>query len=190
MMLIGNSLAGSGMPGIDASEQDLRAYLTGVDPSWLAVTLEIFGLTVLLVFLVALSRRPAQSGLRALVLAGGAAGIAVKLATALPLVAIWLRPEAVDPAVAGLAIDLGSIGFAAGGALFALVPAGIAAAGALPRWLSALGGVTSVALLAQVPLFREEFGLGFLLFMVWTIAAGVVLLRSPAPARAAALQPA
>jgi hypothetical protein len=39
-------------------------------------------------------------------------------------------------------------------------------------------------------LFREEFGLGFLLFMVWTIAVAVVLLRSPVPARAGALQPA
>jgi hypothetical protein len=177
LLLAGNGMAGAGMPGIDANDRELQTYLDGLDPAWLGSTLEIFGLVALLVFSVALSRRVADGALRSLVLAGGVAGVAVKLATALPLMAVWLRPEAVDPALAGVALDLGSIGFAAGGALFALMPAGLAAASVLPRWLSIGGAVTALALLAQVPLFRQEFGLGFLLFMLWTIAAGVTLMR-------------
>lgn len=190
LLLAGNGMAGSGMPGIDASDRELRTYLANVDPAWLGVTLEILGLVALLAFIVVLSRRPADGDLRSLVLAGGVAGVSVKLATALPLVAVWLRPEALDPAVAGIVLDLGSVGFAAAGALLALVAGGVAAAGVLPRWLGVLGWVAAAALVAQIPLFRQEFGLGFMLFMVWMLAAGIVLLRGGNRERAPALQPA
>jgi hypothetical protein len=186
LLLVGNSMAASDMPAVDASDRELQAYLTNLDPAWLGATLEVFGLVALLVFAVALSRQVKDS----LVLAGGAAAVAVKLATALPLLAVWMRPEAIDPSVAGLALDLGTIGFTAGGALFALVPAAAAARELLPGWLRVCGAVTAVALLAQVPLMREEFGLGFLLFMLWTIATGVVLLRGRNLRAPAALQPA
>lgn len=173
LVLVGNSLAGGGVPAVAAGDRELQAYLNQLDPSWFGVTLEVFGFVALLVFAVGLSQRAGSS----LVLAGGAAGVAVKLATALPLLAVWLRPEAVDPGIAGLALDLGTIGFAAGGALLALIPAGLIASDLLPRWLTVAGAVTAVALLAQVPLMREEFGLGFLLLMLWTLVTAVVLLR-------------
>lgn len=185
-LLVGNSMAASDLPPAGASERELQAYLTALDPSWLGGALEIFGLVALLVFAVGLSRLVESS----LVLAGGAAGVAVKLATALPTLAVWMRPESTDPGLAGFTLDLGTIGFAAGGALLALIPAGVATAARLPGWLRIGGVVTAVALLVQVPLMREEFGLGFLLLMLWVIAAGVVLLRSRARTATAGLQPA
>lgn len=190
LLLAGNSIAGADVPAIGASDRELQAYLAGLDPAWTGVTLEIFGLVALLVFAVALSQRAADATLRALVLAGGAAGVAVKLATGLPLLAVWLRHDTIDPALAGMALDLGSVGFAAGGALFALMPAAFSTGGALPRWLTVAGALTAVALLAQVPLFRQEFGLGFMLFMLWTAVTGVVLLRARNLRAPAALQPA
>jgi hypothetical protein len=188
LLLVGNGMAAGDMPAIDASDRELAAYLGDLDPAWLGANLEIIGLVALLVFCVGLSRRVESGALRSLVLAGGAAGVSLKLATALPLLAVWLRPEAVAPAVAGVALDLGSIGFAAAGGLLALVTGGAAASGTLPRWLRILGGAATVALLVQIPLFRQEFGLGFLLFMVWTAATGLVLLRARNLERVPALQ--
>ena len=187
-MLVGNGMAGTS-PGVDAPREEVRAYLAGLDPAWAGAGLEVAGLLALLVFAVGLSRRIGGAW-GALALAGGVAGVAVKLATAIPLGALWLRPEAVDPAVAGLVLDVGAIGFAVTGALLAALPAAAAASGVLPRWLAILGGVTVVALLAQVPLFRQEFGLGFMLLMLWTLACGVVLLRGRDLGARAALQPA
>ena len=188
LMLAGNGMAGTS-PGVDAPAADVSAYLAELDPAWAGAGLEVAGLLLLLVFAAALSRR-AGGTWGTIALASGAAGVAVKLATAIPLGALWLRPESVDPAVAGLVLDVGAIGFAVTGALLAALPAAAAACGILPRWLTILAGLTVVALLVQVPLFRQEFGLGFLLLMIWTVATGLVLLRGRNLGARAALQPA
>ena len=187
LMLAGNSMAGAS-PGVDASREDVGTYLAGLDPAWVGAGLEVAGLLALLVFAAGLSRRIGGTW-GAVALTGGAAGVAVKLATSIPLGALWLRPEAVDAGLAGVVLDIGAIGFAIAGALLAAMPLAAAAGGILPRWLTILGGLTVVALLAQVPLFRQEFGLGFLLLMVWSATTGVVLLRGRNLGSRTALQP-
>ena len=175
LLLTGNGMAGA-TPPLDAPPAEVQSYLTGLDPAWAGAGLEVAGLLALLVFVVGLAGR-LGGGLGTLALAGGAAGVALKVATAIPLGALWLRPETADPDLAGLVLDVGMIGFAVSGALLAAIPAAAAASEILPRWLKILGAITAVALLAQIPLFRQEFGLGFMLLMIWTIAAGVTLLR-------------
>lgn len=188
LLLAGNGMAGTS-PGVDAPAPEVGAYLAGLDPAWAGAGLEVAGLLLLLGFAVGLSRRIGGT-LGTLALACGSAGVAVKLATAIPLGALWLRPETADPVVAGLILDVGAIGFAVTGALLAGLPAAAAAGGILPRWLSILAGLTAIALLAQVPLFRQEFGLGFLLLMIWTLITGIVLLRGRNLGARRALQPA
>ena len=188
LLLAGNSVAGTS-PGVDAPAAEVGAYLAGLEPAWAGAGLEVAGLLALLVFAAAMTRRIGGTW-GTLALAGSAAGVAVKLATAIPLGALWLRPEAIDPDVAGLVLDVGAIGFAVTGALLAALPAAAALSGILPRWLTIFAGLTVPALLVQVPLFRQEFGLGFLLLMIWTTATGIVLLRGRNIGARAALQPA
>lgn len=182
LLLAGNSMAGT-TPPTDAGRQEVQAYLGSLDPSWPGVMLEMLGLLALLVFFAALSRRPADGTLRTLVLAGGVAGVTLKFATALPQIAVWMRPSDVDAGTAVVIFGLGTIGFSISGALFALVPAAMAASGLLPRWLRIAGAVVAVALLAQIPLFREEFGLGFLLLMLWIVATGITSMRATSRTR-------
>ena len=188
LMLAGNGMAGTS-PGVDAPASEVGDYLAGLDPAWAGAGLEVAGLLLLLAFAAGLSRRIGGTW-GTLALAGGSAGVAVKLATAIPLGALWLRPETADPVVAGLILDVGAIGFAVTGALLAGLPAAAAAGGILPRWLSILAGLTAIALLVQVPLFRQEFGLGFLLLMIWTLVTGIVLLRGRNLGARPAFQPA
>lgn len=188
LMLGGNGMAGTS-PGVDAPASEVGEYLAGLDPAWAGAGLEVAGLLLLLVFATALSRRIGGTW-GALALACGGAGVAVKLATAIPLGALWLRPEAIDPVVAGLILDIGAIGFAVTGALLAGLPAAAAAGGIMPRWLTILAALTVVALLVQVPLFRQEFGLGFLLLMIWTLITGIALLRGGNLGDRPAVQPA
>ena len=189
LMAAGNGMAGSAMPGIDATNAELASYLRGLDPGWAGLGIEIFGLLALLLFaihLAGLARGTAAN----LVLAGATAAAAVKLGSIAPVAAMWLRPETVDPGVAGLILDANSAAFVLTGAISALVPAGMAASGVLPRWLSIFGAVTAFALVAGIAGFREEFALGFLLYLVWTAATGLILLRGQNLGTRGALSPA
>lgn len=181
LTIAGNEMAGSTVPGIDATQAELAAYLQGLDPGWAGLGIEIVGLLALLVFVVHLStvlRRSDPDGAApALVLAGGTAAAAIKLASIAPVAAMWLRPEAVDPVMAGLILDANGAAFVLTGAVSALVAGGAAAATVLPRWLRVFGGVTAFALIAGVAGYREEFALGFLLYLIWTIVTGVILMR-------------
>lgn len=188
LMLAGNGIVG-GTPGLGAPRAELDTFLRELEPAWAGAGLEALGLLALLAFAVGLARR-AGGTLGTLVVAAASAAVAVKLATALPLATVWLRADTIDPQTAGLALDAGMLGFVLTGALLALVSGAVAASAILPRWLAVLGGVTSLALLSQLLLFRQEFGLGFLLFMIWTLAAGTVLLRGGEVERRAAPQPA
>jgi hypothetical protein len=51
--------------------------------------------------------------------------------------------------------------------------------GALPRWLGWLAAVASPLLLVNGMFLDAEFGPAFLLFMLWTLLASVVLTVRP-----------
>ena len=176
LTIAGNEAAGSTMPGIDASGEELATYLRGLDPGWVGLGIEIVGLLALLAFAAYLASL--LHGVAAnLVLAGGAAAAALKLASIAPVAGLWLRPETVDPQVAGLILDANSAAFVLTGAVSGLLVAGASVSGLLPRWLSVFGGVTAVALVVGIAGYREEFALGFLLYLIWTFVTGIVLLR-------------
>ena len=65
--------------------------------------------------------------------------------------------------------------------------------GALPRWLGWMSAVVAVALLLDGfagTLYTRDFGPSFLLFMLWTLVASIVLIRRasmPLPTASAAL---
>lgn len=189
LMIAGNEMAGSTAPGIDAPREELASYLQGLEPSWIGLGIEIVGLLALLVFTVYLAT-VVRSHLAAagLVLAGGIAAAAVKLASIAPVAAMWLRPEAVDPDVARLILDANSGAFVLTGAVSALVAGGAALSGVLPRWLAIFGAVTAFALVAGISGYRSEFALGFLLYLIWTLATGIVLLRGRGLRAGAALR--
>jgi hypothetical protein len=115
------------------------------------------------------------------VLVGAATAAAVKLASFTPVMALWLRPDEIDPALAGLVFDANAAAFTVTGAAYALATGGVAAAAMtssrLPRWTGWTALVVTIALLASLPLFVEEVAIGFLLYLIWLVALSVALVR-------------
>ena len=62
---------------------------------------------------------------------------------------------------------------------FAATAALILASGLLPRWLGVGAAVTATALAVNACFIDASFGPAFLLYLAWTLAASIVLVRTP-----------
>lgn len=156
---------------------------------------EILALTLLVPFIAYLhsTLRVADDGgwLSLTVLAAGLAAVTVKLASAVPEVVA--RRGGLEPALSESMSRLGEVAF-----IVTLVPLGVCLGAAavlilrtrvLPVWLGVVAAVTAPLLIANGFALDSQFGPAFLLFLVWIVLAGVVLLRNAvalAPAEAAA----
>jgi hypothetical protein len=65
----------------------------------------------------------------------------------------------------------------------------ILSTGVLPRWLGWSGAATAAALAANGSFLEAEFVPAFLLFLAWTVATSLVLVRRAGAARPAAVRP-
>ncbi len=116
-------------------------------------------------------------------LGGAFVWVALKLASATPEFALHWRSQAMSAQLASALHDMGDIAF-----VMAWVPQalmlGCAAAiilrtAVLPRWLGWLAAVTSVVLLASVPVSNHVPPLGVFLMLLWVLATSIVLVRRP-----------
>jgi predicted neutral ceramidase superfamily lipid hydrolase len=121
-------------------------------------------------------------------LAAGVTGITLKIVSTVPELALHRAHVADGTALHRLVQSLGD-----GATVIALFPLAIFCAAtaivafrttALPRWLAAFAAVTAVALTVNGAFLEASFVPALLLFMVWTLAASVHLVRSAGRASA------
>jgi len=114
-------------------------------------------------------------------LAGGVVGIALKLVSVVPELAIH-RAHIAD----GTQLHNALQAMADGTTLLCLYPLAVFCAataivalqtGALPRWLGAAAAVTAAALVVNGGFFEASFVPALLLFIAWTLVASIYLVR-------------
>jgi hypothetical protein len=168
---------------------------------WVAALLAIALFIPFLAYLCGLLRQAEGAGgwLAQTAFAAGLAGITIKLASIAPEVAIR-RDHIAD----GTSLHSGLQGIADAATDLCLFPLGLMLAAVafgaihthvLPRWLGYGAGLTAVALVANgsYNLYVDSGSIpAFLLFLLWTLAASVVLLRRARrePAQVARANPA
>jgi hypothetical protein len=141
----------------------------------------LLALVAFLPFLATLRSTFADGHAGTIALLAGATGIALKLASGAPELAIH-RAHVADGTQLYAALD----GIGGGLTLISLYPlallcAVVAVRGALPRWLGIGAGVTAVALVANGAFVETDTVPALLLFILWTLCTGVVLFRRAAP---------
>ena len=162
---------------------------TGSDAQ-VVVALELIGLLLFIPFLAYLWSilRPAegQGGwLSATALGAGLVGVTMKLTSIAPgsaardfgdATAIHQALERVNEAsfIAQMLPD---------GVMLAAVATLTLRTGVLPRWLGWLAAVTAPLLLVNGMFLDADFGPAFLLFLLWTLLASIVLTVRPSPMR-------
>jgi hypothetical protein len=161
--------------------------------SIMVVVLELIGLLLFIPFLGylwSLLREAEGSGgwLATTALGAGLVGITMKLASIAPG---WAARDFGDGTAIHKALDrMNEVAFVAqmlpDGVMLATIAILALKRGALPRWLGWLAAVTAPLLLVNGMFLDAEFGPAFLLFLLWTLLASVVLtvrlssVRSPA----------
>ena len=134
----------------------------------------------------ALRRAEGGSGwLSATAFGAGLMSVTIKVASAAPVLAARWAGDGLDPQLARTLQDINNASFylsffplAILLAAFAIVAIRFGAP--LPRWLGWISAVVAVALLVDGmagTLYPRDFGPSFLLFLLWTLAASIVLMR-------------
>jgi hypothetical protein len=161
--------------------------------SQIVVALELLGLLLFIPFLGYLwSVLRAAEGpggwLSATALGAGLVGITMKLASIGPG---WAARDFDDGTTIHKALDrMNEVAFVAqmlpDGVLLAAIAILTLKRGALPRWLGWLAAVAAPLLLVNGMFLDAEFGPAFLLFLLWTLLASVVLSVRPTAVRSQA----
>jgi hypothetical protein len=181
--------AGATEPSFDAPASEIVAYLTGRDPTLQAAGSYLFGLGVvcLAVFVTGTvvllhGVEPAPRWRSVLALVAGTSVVGAMTNPGADLAAFRID-EGLDPQIARLTFDLGSLSFANGwltlGTFAAAAGLAVLAAG-MPRWLGWWPVVAGVGLvLARTAVTSDIWLLPYFLFWAWVVAFGVRLLRRP-----------
>jgi hypothetical protein len=195
--LVGNALyAGPTGSGRHLTDQLRSPYsATAV----LGTLLEVAGTIALLVFVgvivVRLAvRAPLWAALTGL---AGCAGVAVKFASATPLMALKMDPDLVDAGVAKILIDTNDAAFVLSGLLLSLafldMGVGLLSGSDVPRWLAwwpvAVGALGVVAGGAGVIAPEQYVPVPFLLLLLWLVVFAVTTLTSRASDSSMAPEP-
>jgi hypothetical protein len=171
-------------PAVNASPHKIAAYFAAHPANtgrWVGGYVALLGMLALIGFVAylwdVLRRADPESWLPSLVLTGGIVAATAKLVSFAPVFALYYRPG-LNPQLAAALFDLGNAAFALTEAAAALMLVGVAAVtlrtAVLPRWLGISAGALAAILLVAVPASGTP---GFLLFLVWLVAASVVLMR-------------
>jgi hypothetical protein len=194
-VMVGNGIATAGQSNVESGPAVLTDLQHRSTAQSIGVAMEVLSFAALLVFLAvlyrALRRAERPDGWAASAAFGtGLVATAVKLASAAPGLAAFLRRDDLSPALARTLNDLGGGAFVVSGytfGIFVALAAGSAYGSlALPRWLSISGLVAGVLTIAAgVAGVLSPAGyvpVPFLLCLVWILAASIVLsVRGPAP---------
>jgi hypothetical protein len=161
--------------------------------SQIVVALELLGLLFFIPFLGYLCSvlRPAEGPggwLWVTALGAGLVGITMKLASIAPG---WAARDFDDGTAIHKALDrMNEVAFVAqmlpDGVLLAAIAIVTLKTSALPRWLGWLAAVAAPLLVVNGMFLDAEFGPAFLLFMLWTLLASVVLTVRPSGAQSQA----
>ena len=112
-------------------------------------------------------------------LAAGVVAIAVKLVSVVPVIAV--QRGGIDPSLhhalqemadAAFVVSLPALGICAGAAAAVVLRTGV-----LPAWLGWSAAVTAPLLVANGFAVGGDQGPSFVLFLLWTLITGIVLLR-------------
>jgi Domain of unknown function (DUF4386) len=204
LVFVGQGIAGTGdSPALGSPPADYARWLAANGPGtvgYAGAFLELIGLLAFVVFVAVLYdllRRfeHERTWLPAAALGAGLVSAAIKIGSAPPMLAAFSLRHAIDPQLAKALIEMNDYAFLLTWAVDAVLLGAVAASalrtGALPRWLAISAAVIAALLLASLAGGNEAPPFGFLLALLWFVAAGVVLARADrAPARAATLQPA
>ncbi len=157
------------------------------------VILELIALLLFIPFLAYLCSvlREAEGPngwLSATVFGAGVVGLTMKLASIAPG---WAAREFADDAALHRALErMNSVSFIAqmlpDGVMLAAVAMVTLKRGGLPSWLGWLAALAAPLLLVNGMFLNAEFGPAFLLFLLWTLLASVVLTLRPAGIRSRA----
>jgi hypothetical protein len=143
----------------------------------------LLALVAFIPFLATLRETLGEGAFATTGLLAGTTGIALKLASGAPDIAMHRAHV-----VAGTPLHAALDGLAGATTVISLYPlallcAVVALRGALPRWLRAGAGVTAAALAANGAFLNTDTVPALLLFVLWSLCAGVVLYRRAAAAQ-------
>lgn len=186
LVIIGNDVLGIPAGRHDAhptGQQDLTDlhWLAGHPSAQAGIGLELLGLSLMIVFIAYLSSRVRAAGwLATAALAGGVIEIAVKLASASPVLAAYLLRDELSPQTARVLIDMNSTAF-----IVTWLPAGIfvacaAGAGLLTRTLGRVLGWGGIVAGSSLTLITAATGVHVLsaVFVPWLLCMLWILLVS------------
>jgi hypothetical protein len=181
---------GSEMPALDAPVREYTTYISdtmGTASYYVGQVIGWIGFGFLFLFMSSLARTLRAAGdeesvLPRLALGGGLVAVLFMLAAGAPQLAVAIRfDDGLDPVTAATLFNAGSVFF-----MLAWLPLGISVGAfgaqilrtrALPRWLGAFTYVVGVALLGFPAALPSDAGyMGFGIFLLWTIAASIVLV--------------
>jgi hypothetical protein len=194
-VMVGNAIATAGQSNVESGQAVLADLQHRGTAQSVGLAMEILSFVALMVFLGflyrALRRAERPDGWAAAAAFGvGLIATAVKLASAAPGLAAYLRRDDLTPLLARTLDDLGGGAFVVSGytfGIFVALAAGSAFGSlALPRWLSISGLVVGVLTIAAgIAGALSPAGyvpIPFLLCLAWILTTSIVLtVRGPAP---------
>jgi hypothetical protein len=158
--------------------------------SMVVIALELLGLLLFIPFLgylwsVLRDAEGPGGWLSATVLGAGLVGVTMKLASIAPG---WAARDFADTTAIHKALErMNEVAFIAqmlpDGVMLAAIAIVTLKSGALPRWLGWLAAVAAPLLLVNGMFLDADFGPAFLLFLLWTLLASVVLTVRPSGVR-------
>ena len=195
LVMVGNGIATAGQSNIESGKAVLSDLQHRSAAQSVGIAMEVLSFAALMVFVGylyrALRRSERPDGWAAAAAFGtGVLATAVKLASAAPGLAAYLRRDDLPPVLARTLNDLGGGAFVISGYAFGIFVALAAGSAfgtlALPRWLSISGLVAGVLTIAAgVAGVLSPAGyvpVPFLLCLAWILAASIVFsVRGPAP---------
>jgi hypothetical protein len=190
LAMVGNGIATAGQSNVESGQAVLADLQHRSTAQSIGIAMEVLSFAALVVFLGflyrVLRRAERPDGWAAAAAFGtGLIATAVKLASAAPGLAAFLRRDDLPPVLARTINDLGGGAFIISGYVFGVFVALAAGSAfgslALPRWLSisglVAGALTIAAGVAGVLSPAGYVPVPFLLCLAWILAASIVLSR-------------
>ncbi len=197
LAFVGDSLGGNGdSPALGSAPTKYAHWLATSSPGtagYIGAFLELIGVLCFVVFAAALydvlrRAEPERTWLPTAALGAALVSTAIKLGAAPPMLAALSLRHGIDPQLAKALVEINDYAFLLTWAADALMLGAVAACAlrgaVLPRWLAIAAAVIAPLLLASVAAGNNAPPFGFLLGLLWFLAASIALVRAGDGARA------